>query len=248
MTIAQLETNLKAKQAEAKAYLTDTRQAADAYEEKDASGKVIAKGRLLTAEEKAKGQALLEEAKAIHLQIEAAKSDSNMLEALAKLTEGMEASKPTPVRGPGRGVVVTSLGQAFIDSETYAWLKKNPTRQGFWQAPTAELPGLDLQATTLTTDPASGGDLIVPQYLPGIIETRFRRLVIADLIAPGTTDSNVVTYMKETTATNAAATVAEGAAKPESALVFDAMSANVRKIATWLPVTDEMIEDVPQIR
>src|SRR6185503_814585 len=115
MTIAQLETNLKAKQAEAKAYLTDTRQAADAYEEKDASGKVIAKGRLLTAEEKAKGQALLEEAKAIHLQMEAAKSDSDLLEPLAQLTAGMQASQPTPVPGPGRGVVVPSLRKAFID-------------------------------------------------------------------------------------------------------------------------------------
>ena len=71
---------------------------------------------------------------------------------------------------------------------------------------------------------------------------------MADLIAPGTTDSNLVTYMKETTFTNAADTVAEGAAKPESTLIFDAVSDPVRKIATWLPVTEEMLEDVPALR
>jgi hypothetical protein len=37
----------------------------------------------------------------------------------------------------------------------------------------------------------------------------------------------------------------EAAAKPESALDFTLREDNVRKIATWVPVTDEMMEDVP---
>lgn len=54
--------------------------------------------------------------------------------------------------------------------------------------------------------------------------------------------------MKETTFTNTADTVAEGATKPESTLIFDAASDPVRKIAHWLPVTEEMLEDVPALR
>ena len=54
--------------------------------------------------------------------------------------------------------------------------------------------------------------------------------------------------MTETTATNAAAAVAEGQAKPQSTLVFGETTEPVRKIATILPVTDEMLEDAPQIR
>jgi HK97 family phage major capsid protein len=57
-----------------------------------------------------------------------------------------------------------------------------------------------------------------------------------------------ITYMVEKTATNAADAVAEGAAKPESALTFDALTETVRKIATWLPVSEEMLADVSQIR
>jgi HK97 family phage major capsid protein len=72
--------------------------------------------------------------------------------------------------------------------------------------------------------------------------------VVADLIAPGTTDSTSIVYMKESSFTNAAATVAEGATKPESTLVFDQATDPVRKIAHWLPVTEEMLEDVSQIR
>jgi HK97 family phage major capsid protein len=71
---------------------------------------------------------------------------------------------------------------------------------------------------------------------------------VSDLLAQGTTDGPTIYYMKETTATNAAATVAEGAAKPESTLVFDAVTDSLKKIATWLPVSDEMLDDVPQIR
>ena len=41
--------------------------------------------------------------------------------------------------------------------------------------------------------------------------------------------------------------MAEGAAKPESTLVFGETQEPVRKLATMLPVTDEMLEDAPQI-
>ena len=58
---------------------------------------------------------------------------------------------------------------------------------------------------------------------------------------------NPVRFVQETTATNAAAPTSEGAAKPESALVFGETSEPVRKIARVLPVSDELLEDAPQI-
>ena len=66
---------------------------------------------------------------------------------------------------------------------------------------------------------------------------------VGDLMLQGTTDSNVISYYEETTFTNAAATVAEGAAKPESTLDFTERTETVRKIATWLPATSEFLED-----
>jgi HK97 family phage major capsid protein len=54
--------------------------------------------------------------------------------------------------------------------------------------------------------------------------------------------------MKETTFTNAAAAVLEAGTKPESTLVFAAATSAVQKIAHWIPVTEEMLEDYAQTR
>jgi HK97 family phage major capsid protein len=68
------------------------------------------------------------------------------------------------------------------------------------------------------------------------------------LIAPGTTTGNAIGYMRATPTANPATVVAEGAAKPEATLSFAAVTDPLRKIATWLPVSDEFLEDVPGLR
>lgn len=246
-TVAQLETNLRELQTKAKTLLETQMHACEAHVVTPATATAPAVlGRLRTDEEKAAVQTILDEAKGIKARIDAAKADSNMLAELDRLTAGMQAAQPTRERVPGRGVRV-SLGQAFVDSETYAWLKKNPGRGTGWNSPSSQLPGIELYNATLT-EASGGASLVTEEIRPGILEFLQRPLVVADLIAPGTTDSAAVKYMVESAGTNAAATVAEGAAKPESTLVFTSRTDDVRKIATWLPVTDEMLEDVPQIR
>jgi len=67
----------------------------------------------------------------------------------------------------------------------------------------------------------------------------------SDLMLSGTTQAQKITYFVETTYTNAAEETDEAAVKPEGALNFTLREDDVRKIATWIPVTDEMMEDVP---
>jgi HK97 family phage major capsid protein len=87
------------------------------------------------------------------------------------------------------------------------------------------------------------GDLTPQSDRRPLVPFAVDETTVGDLVLPGTTDSNVISYYEETTFTNAAATVAEGAAKPESALDFTERTDTVRKIATWIPATSEFLED-----
>ena len=54
--------------------------------------------------------------------------------------------------------------------------------------------------------------------------------------------------MNEGTATSGAAGVPEAGLKPESTLVLSEITEPVKKVATLLPVSDEMLEDAPSIQ
>jgi HK97 family phage major capsid protein len=142
-----------------------------------------------------------------------------------------------------------SMGEAFVKSDGYKRLREQGIT-GSWSTGSVEIEGglKALLSTTGAGADTAGGALITADTQPGILEKLFQRLTVADLMAAGQTSSNLVRYMRETIATSGAAGVAEGADKPESQLEFDAVDEPVKKIATFLPVTDEMIEDVPALQ
>lgn len=134
-----------------------------------------------------------------------------------------------------------SIGDAFVKSDGYRQLRDRGLG-GKWSTGVVEIEG-----KALLSQGGDGGDLVQAQVVPGIMPTLFQPLGIMDLFAQGVANSNSVEYLMETAAISGAAGVAEGATKPESTLEFERMSAPVKKIATHLPVTDEMLEDVAAI-
>jgi len=147
---------------------------------------------------------------------------------------------------------IKSLGEMFTDSAGY----KNAIdeyrngggrfREGFSTgAVTLEMKG------TLLEGPGGGGGAIaatVPQVVPGVVDKLFQQLTVADLIMSGQASTNSIRYVVEGTATSGAAGVAEGGTKPESSLGLTTTDEPIKKIATILPVSEEMLEDAPAIQ
>jgi HK97 family phage major capsid protein len=129
-----------------------------------------------------------------------------------------------------------SIGEMFVESKGYSG------RQG-QNGPEVHLD-VDLKALFDTT--AAG----TPETTrgPRIVDFVTRPIQFLDLIPQTTTGQTAVTYMEETTYVNNAAEIAEGGPYPESALGLEEKSSPVRKVGTWIPVTDETLEDEPRAR
>tara|TARA_R110001583_G_scaffold95328_1_gene239109 strand:+ start:2108 stop:3307 length:1200 start_codon:yes stop_codon:yes gene_type:complete len=91
------------------------------------------------------------------------------------------------------------------------------------------------------------GDVIPPQRIPGYKFDPTTPQNLRQIIPIGSTNSDVVRYVKESGYSNGAAPKAEGATLGQSDFDMTATDANVRKIGTYLRISDEMLHDTPQI-
>lgn len=159
------------------------------------------------------------------------------------ITARIEEIEQKGARGGRDDQPVKSLGEQFTEDENVkAWIGSSPSKGK---------ADLRVQAalTSLTTDAdGSVGDAINQTRLPGILPLPQRRLTVRDLLSQGRMDGNTLEYVKETGFTNAAAPVAEAAAKPESTLKFDLMSTTAKVIAHWMKASRQVLDDIAQLR
>jgi HK97 family phage major capsid protein len=106
---------------------------------------------------------------------------------------------------------------------------------------------VEVPRAAITSVPTSGGALVETERV-GVILAPQRRLTIRDLVAPGTTGSNAVEYVRETGFTNNAAIVGEGLAKPYSELTFALENANVRTIAHLFKGSRQILDDAAALQ
>lgn len=131
-----------------------------------------------------------------------------------------------------------TLGQAMIVSPEYkTWLANGGSKAGGRLV-------IELK-TTMTT--AAG--YVQEDTRTGRVElTGTRPIRVLDLMPHTATTIDVPRWMEETTFTNNAASVAENAQKPESALAYTERSQPCEVIATTLPVTEQQLDVEPMTR
>jgi HK97 family phage major capsid protein len=142
-------------------------------------------------------------------------------------------------------------GDIFVRSEGYKMISRADTRPESWTSGVVEvgpLSGPMFKGTLLEGATPGGGPLVQPDVRPGVVETLFQPLTIADALSVQQTTSMIVRYLNESSVTNAAAPTAEGALKPESSIALDQVDEPVRKIATVLDISDELLEDAAGIQ
>lgn len=140
-----------------------------------------------------------------------------------------------------REAAIKSLGEQWTSSKAY----KDHTETGRkgW-SDSVEIKTTLGEGTGLPGNAA----VVTPTVLPGVTSLLFAQLTVADLLPSGSIDMPNLRYIVETAVTNAAATVAESGTKPVSDLTLGVVDDRLRKIATLLQVTDEMLSDVSFIQ
>lgn len=157
-----------------------------------------------------------------------------------------------PEARKNRVVGYMPLGHAFTESKAYRdWLEGGMPREGapFFvkslQQPVVPITEHDLETKAVPTIDAT---VIEPDRLAELVRTtEHDQLVLRDVLNVSRTGSNAVEYVTITSVTRAAAGVAEGDPKPEATMVVDTATQPVRTLAVHMPVTEQQLQDIPQV-
>ena len=147
-----------------------------------------------------------------------------------------------------------SLGQVIVENEGYQrFAQQRASGATFHEI---EIPGslfAHNQAfrSTITSDAPGGGAFLPQAPNPIAPNVRQMRMFLRDVINVQQTNLSSIPYIREVSPAlyeYLASAEAENTAKPEVVLDWSLDDAPVRKIAAWVPVTTEIIDDAPTLQ
>lgn len=193
---------------------------------------------VMTGEDLTKFKAYEKEVTELQAKFDQASGVVNAMEANRKsLEEGLQipggrtytgaAAKTLydQIKAKGIGFLRSQAGVDFNDVDTKAWLEGK---------------------TTMTTS-ANG---YPPEVLrDGTVVPKISRPPqLIDYLIMQPTTQNGIKFMKQSTRTNSAAAASEGSAVAESAITYTESTDIISKIGTFIPVTQEELEDEPGLQ
>jgi len=184
--------------------------------------------------------ALAEAKKSGGLSLETKAAVDSMLLQINTLREQLTQVEQKMARGPGNDDTETkSFGGQVIEHDRF----KSYVAGGAHGTVRVELKDSD-RVKAITAAQAAAWSMRDPT----ITSLPRRALMIRDLLTVIATSSGSVDYARQTTRTNNAAVVAEGATKPTSTYVWEQINAPVRVIAHLAKLTRQAIEDAVQLQ
>ena len=141
---------------------------------------------------------------------------------------GDEWDEATEATDPGGPVRSKSLGEQIIATKAHEEKGREKEVEG------VQLKTLFERSAGWTPESTRSGLVVLSAQRP---------VQVTDLLPSIPTGQAAYKYMEETTFTNNAAEAAEGAAYGEAAFVLTERSVTIEKVAVFLPVTDEQLED-----
>jgi HK97 family phage major capsid protein len=156
-------------------------------------------------------------------------------EAIAKRMDEMEVNAKKTLAGATPKSFKGALDAAIKEGAIEAMLKGNSNAASF------EVKADMTMAADFTGVVA--GETIVPQfkYDPS------RSIHIRSLIPNGSTDAQTIRFPKESGYADNAAATAQGSTLGQSDFDITATSVNLEKIGTYMRITEEMLNDTPQL-
>jgi HK97 family phage major capsid protein len=188
-----------------------------------------------------KAEAAVEEAKkAGGLSAETKASVDEALTSINVLREQLAEIEQKMARKPGAdGDQVKSLGEQLAGSDKFKSFQSGGYQGSVRIALSA--PG-GIKAVTTASLPAS------TERDPEVVSLPRREMTVRDLLTVVPTDSGTVEFARQTTRTNNAAPVAEGATKPTSDYVWELVSTPVRVIAHLAKISRQAMDDHRQLQ
>ena len=156
-------------------------------------------------------------------------------EAIAKRMDEMEVNAKKTLSGATTKSFKGALDAAIKEGAIEALVKGNTNAASF------EVKADMTMAADFTGVVA--GETIVPQfkYDPS------RSIHIRSLIPNGSTDAQTIRFPKESGYADNAAATAQGSTLGQSDFDITATSVNLEKIGTYMRITEEMLNDTPQL-
>lgn len=146
--------------------------------------------------------------------------------------------------GPERQEEIKTAGAAFVESDEFKKFREG----GFSRNDRARV---ETKATLTNSTAAAAGSVgaaLDNMRLPGVVELPRRQMTIRALLAQGNMDSQGIEYLREHSATNSAAPVAEGDSKPQSDFRLELVTTSAKVIAHTMKVSRQALSDISMLR